>query len=169
VGAEQRDMERQRFAQHLYSATQQAIDFARQYVTNELAGDVNYLVEPNQSCDDNLREGEVVFPADSLPEGTHHGPWAAERVVEFLWRDGMVPEWIDIAVAEVPDSEGIHVGLLCCGRFTASNDLLYYSNGTVPPFGIKSPLLPPEWTVGNRKFDVNWRRKRIVSTKKRHP
>jgi hypothetical protein len=160
-------MERQRFAQHLDSATQRAIDFARRYVINELAGDVSYLVQPNQSCDDNLREGEVIFPEDSLPEEAHHGPWAAERVVEFLWRDGRVPEWIDIAVAEVPDTGGIRVGLLCCGRFTQRDDLLYYSRDSVPPFGIKSPVLPPDWQDGDGKFDVNWRRDLIASTQKR--
>ena len=160
---EQLAMERERFSRHLDSATQQAIDFARRYVTNELAGEVSYLVEPNQSCDDNLREGEVIFPEDSLPEGAHHGPWAAERVVEFLWRDGRVPEWIDIAVAEVSDTGGIRVGLLCCGRFTASDDLLYYNSGPVPPFGIKSPILPPDWEDDAVKFDVNWRRNQIAS------
>jgi len=155
-------MERHRFAKHLDQATRSAIDLARKYVINELQGDVDYIVEPNSSCDDNLREGEVVFPDDSLADGAHHGPWAFEPVVEFLWRDAKVPEWIDIAVSEVPDAGGIHLRLRCCGRFTANEALLYYTWGDVPPFGIKSPVLPPGWAEDD-KFDVNWHRERIAA------
>jgi hypothetical protein len=34
--------------------------------------------------------------------------------------------------------------LICCGRFTGLEERLYYRGG-LPPFGIKSPTLPPHW------------------------
>jgi hypothetical protein len=55
-------MNKQCFARHIKLATRLSIDFARQYVINDLAGRVTYLVKPNQSYDKVLRDGEVVFP-----------------------------------------------------------------------------------------------------------
>lgn len=149
-------MDKPRFAQHLDGAAKQSIDFARRWVKNNLDGEVNYLVVPNQSFDEELKEGELIFPSDSLPEGARHGPWSAEQVVEYLWRDGRVPEWIDISVVGVSETAGVLMMLRCCGRFTDHGDLLYYRDSQHPPFGIKSPNLPPEWKDGDEKFDVNW-------------
>ncbi|MBU1219650.1 hypothetical protein KKF34_18030 [Myxococcota bacterium] len=159
-------MNKERFANHLELATQYAIDFASRYIFNHLDGPGVYLVEPNCSYDKNLCEGEVVFPDDSLPEGKVHGPWTSEQVVDFLCREGRVPEWIDIAVAEVSKKGEVRIGLTCCGRFTALEDLLYYKDRETPPFGVKSPPLPPGWKE-DCKFDVNWFRE--ISTRRSRP
>jgi hypothetical protein len=139
------------------------VDFARQHVQQALSDDVAFLVYPNQSCDDNPRVGdEVVFPDESLPQGHYHGPWSAEQVVGFLWRGGKVPEWIDAAV-QAEDGGQTLVSLRCCGRFTAQEELLYHRYpGGVPPFSIKSPVLPPGWesVEASGKFDLYWREKR---------
>lgn len=140
-------------------AAQQAVAFARQYVQEELLDDVEYLVYPNQSCDDNPRVGdETVFPNDSLQDGDYHGPWSAGKVVDFLWRSGKVPEWIDIAVREV-DVRHTVASLRCCGRFTAQDELLYHRCGGLPPFSIKSPYLPLGWQSidVSGKFTLRWR------------
>ena len=120
--------------------------FAREHVRQSLAGELAFLVYPNQSCDDNPRAGdESVFPGDALPDGEYHGPWPVEQVVTFLWRAGKVPEWIDAAV-QAEDGGRTLVGLRCCGRFTANEELLYHRGpGCVAPFSIKSPRLPPGW------------------------
>jgi hypothetical protein len=79
-------------------------------------------------------------------------------VVDYLWRAGKVPEWIDAAV-EAQDAHCSLIGLRCCGRFTASEELLYHRPGGLAPFSIKSPVLPPGWEnieVSGR-FDLYWR------------
>ena len=92
-------MERVRFESHLRIATDQAIEFARQFVRQELPGKAVFLIYPNQSCDENPRVGdEVVYPEDSLLVGQNHGPWSAAEAMGFLWRAGKIPEWIDVAV-----------------------------------------------------------------------
>ena len=117
-----------------------------------------FRVYPNQSYDENPRVGnEAVFPDDSLPEGVYHGPWSYEQVVDFLWRDGKVPEWIDIAVRDVEG--GVTVAWLrCCGRFTVQDDLLYHRGGGQQPFSVKSPDLPTGWqsTEASGTFPLRW-------------
>lgn len=53
-------------------------------------------------------------------------------------------EWIDVAVEDVGGGLTV-VSLLCCGRFTSQEDLLYHRDGGRPPFSVKSPALPPGW------------------------
>ena len=97
----------------LRTAADQAVLFARQHVRQAIPDEVVFLVYPNQSCDDNQRVGdEVVFPDESLPDGKYLGPWTAEEVVAFLWREGKVPEWIDMAV-EKEECHRSLVGLRC--------------------------------------------------------
>ena len=110
--------------------------------------------------DGNPRVGdEVVFPEESLPNEEAYGPWQLDEVVAFLWRNGKVPEWIDVAVRAENDHHTL-LELCCCGRFTAQEDLLYYRSGGLAPFSIKSPFLPPGWVSVQEsgKFDLDWRR-----------
>ena len=122
-----------------------------------------FRVYPNQSHDGNPRvQDEQVFPEETLAEGVYHGPWSVKAVVRFLWRNGKVPEWIDIAV-ESENGSCTFLALRCCGRFTAQEDLLYHRPGGCPPFSIKSPCFPPGlWNVEEEgKFDLHWREKRF--------
>jgi len=153
-------MDHSTFEVRLRTAAQQAVDFARQHIRQVLLDEVAFLVYPNQSYDGNPRVGdEVIFPEESLPDGQYHGPWLVEEAVGFLWRDGKVPEWIDTAV-QAENGRQTLVALRCCGRFTAQEQLLYHRYpGGVPPFSIKSPVLPPGWesVAVHGKFDLNWR------------
>lgn len=156
-------MEQTRFDVRLRLAAGRAVSFAREYVKQSLPGDFLFRVYTNQSCDDNPRIGdEVVFPQDTLPCEAFHGPWSTDQVLQFLWRDGKVPEWIDVSVVAANETHTI-MALRCCGRFTEQDELLYHRyEGGVPPFSIKSPILPPGWenleTSG--KFDLCWSDKR---------
>jgi hypothetical protein len=139
--------------------------FARKYVLQRLPDDVAYRVYPNQSYDGNPRVGdEVVFPDESMPEGEFLDPWSAEEVVEYLWRGGKVPEWIDARV-ESEDGQRTFVALACCGRFTASEELLYHRPGGLAPFSINSPIFPPGWKGVEvaRRFDLHWMRRKSKS------
>jgi hypothetical protein len=151
-------MPRNVFEERLRAAGAGAVRFAREYVRQRLPEEVAFRVLPNQSYDGNpRRDDEEVFPDDSLPDGSYHGPWSAEQVVEFLWRAGKVPEWIDVAV-RAEDGRRTLVELRCCGRFTAMEEFLYHRAGGLTPFSIKSPYLPPGWASveASGRFDLYW-------------
>jgi hypothetical protein len=146
------------FEERLGEAGRRVVQFAREHVQQPLPDEIAFRVYPNQSFDGNPRVGdEAVFPDDSLPEDQFLGPWSAEQVVEYLWRSGKVPEWIDAAV-EAEDGRRSLVGLRCCGRFTASEELLYHRPGGPAPFSIKSPVLPPGWesVEASGRFNLHW-------------
>ncbi len=51
--------------------------------------------------------------------------------------------------------------MLCCGRFTANEQLLYYEDGEGErmPFHVKSPPLPPSYDPeSGERFSLNWLR-----------
>jgi hypothetical protein len=152
-------MDRITFESRLWTAARQALDFAREHVREALPDEVVFLVYPNQSYDEHPRVGdEVVFPGDSLPDGLRLGPWSTWQVVDFLWRDGKVPEWIDTRV-HGEDGHRTEMALECCGRFTAQDNLLYYPGRDTRPFAVKSPILPPGWENADvsGKFSLYWR------------
>jgi hypothetical protein len=150
------------FHEHLVRATRYAFECARRLVSNRLPESFQYLAHLNQSYDGNpLEPGEHAFPDDVARHGARVGPLSAEQVVELLWREGLVPEWIDISV-ERTDGTHAFIQLLCCGRFTDRAEHLYYSQTDVCPFGVKSPVLPMDWEEGDGPFDLHWRQSRDV-------
>jgi hypothetical protein len=151
-------VDRDTFEERLRTAALRAVQVAREFVWQSLPDATAFLVVPNASFDGNPRVGdEAVFPEESLPEGEYHGPLPAADAIEFLWRSGKVPEWIDVSVV-AEDGLRTLVELRCCGRFTESEDLLYHRSGGVPPFSIKSPMLPPRWegVESSGRFDLYW-------------
>ncbi|WP_165246667.1 hypothetical protein [Paludisphaera soli] len=163
-------MDGQEFASRLRLAADASVVFAREFVRETLPDETAFLVFPNQSCDGHPLVGdETIYPQDSLPDGLHmdggrhHGPWTAGEVVDFLWRDEKVPEWIDVMV-EDEDGRRTLVSLRCCGRFTAQEDLLYYRGRETRPFAVKSPYFPPHWesVEASGRFSVRyWKDRRI--------
>jgi len=154
-------MTKENFADYLRRATQITVEFAQQFVVQQLSDEVRYKLHPNQSYDGNPLVGdEEVYPNDSLANGQFLGPLSASEVVDYLWRGGKIPEWIDITVESVAD--GItYLELSCCGRYTANEKLLYYENRGRGPFGVIGPALPPGWNSleESGKFDLHWRAK----------
>jgi hypothetical protein len=158
-------VDRQTFEERLREVGHRVLLFAREHVLQQLPNEVAFRVYPNQSFDGNPQVGdELVFPGESLPDGEFLGPWSAEEVVKYLWRGGKVPEWIDAGV-ESEDGERSFIGLRCCGRFTASEELLYHRHGGFAPFSIKSPALPPGWesVEASGRFDLRWRQPKAKS------
>ena len=143
------------FREHLVKATGHSFKFAKKFVRNHLPESFLYIVHLNQSCDGDLRPGEQVFPDDVARHGAQIGPLSVDQVVELLWRDGTVPEWIDISVTDAND-DSTFMQLLCCGRFTDHEEYLYYPDGGITPFGCKSPRLPPRWSESDGPFDLHW-------------
>jgi hypothetical protein len=122
-------MEKRTFGDLLERMSVASREFATRYVTNELPSSFQYFVYLSMSYDENpLNPGEHVFPDVSSRYGERIGPIPGSVVVELLWRDGLIPRWIDISVVEA-DSGSTYFLLLCCGRYTSDEELLYYSKG----------------------------------------
>lgn len=78
---------------------------------------LRFRVALNESYDGNpLDPDERVFPDDSgIERGLALLRCSAEQVVELLWRDGLVPEWVNLSVCtKLPAATLIEVR--CCGR-----------------------------------------------------
>jgi hypothetical protein len=160
-------MDKAEFAKLFHEASAASVSFARTFVSDYLPDSTIYEVFPNQSYDGHpLHPDERVFPEDELPRDEFH-LMNADQVIEFLWRDGMVPEWIDLSVVSTAGQQTV-VELFCCGRFTANNDLLYYNHANLGPFGVKGPALPRAYDADNPKrfalFNPRERRKKYRSS-----
>lgn len=138
------------FAALLDTSTADAIAFARSMLLDKLPECFTYRVFPNQSCDDHLEPDEFVFPNDSLDDLHDYIEMGRNDCIRYLYRNGRVPEWIDISVGAV-DDRFTYIYLRCCGRFTANDERLYYNRCDRGPFGIKSPAIPPHIELGDRQ------------------
>lgn len=137
------------FATLLDTSTADAIAFARSMVLDELPDSIAYRVFPNQSYDEHRAHDEVVYPDDSLAHTHDYIEMGRDDCIRYLYRDGRVPQWIDISVGAV--AHGLtYIYLRCCGRFTADDERLYYKQLGRGPFSIKSPAIPPHVELGDR-------------------
>ena len=82
---------------------------------------------------------------------------SADEVVNLLWQNRLVPEWVNINPWEATES-GLVFQLTCCGRFAEHEPLLYHAWEGYPPFHAVGVLTPPEWKSleESGRFDVNW-------------
>lgn len=150
-------MDKQLFATRLRDAGIAARDFAKQFVDEPLPDDIRYRLRLNSSYDANPRVGdEVVYPEDSsYDKADAVKECGEEQVVEVLWRDGRVPEWIDACVIGETGSTTV-IQLMCCGRFTGNEQQLYHQMEGRPPFHMTGPTLPPRYEDGKR-FSIHLR------------
>jgi len=154
------------FQKHFLSASKSAIETGRRYLLDALPASVRYHLYPCQSYDGNtalemlginpLYDYEEVFPEDALPPGEFLGPLDFEQCCDWLYRDGKLPEWIDVRVAQV-DHEYTCLRLLCCGRFTKKDMYLYHQEEGYPPFHATPPACPRDWESLEKdgKFSLN--------------
>ena len=146
------NMDRATFTALLHDMSVADRDFAARYVTNEMPDSFRYFAYLSESVDSEpLKPGEKVFAADAARYGKRIGPLTEQAVAVLLWRDGLVPEWIDISVV---DADAVHTyfELRCCGRYTAEGALMYYTERGQGPFGLKSPTIPPGWSEDMPRF-----------------
>jgi hypothetical protein len=150
-------MDRELFAERLHDAAVAARDFARRYAEETLPDELRFRVRLNSSYDGNpLVKDEVVFPNDSGYEKANEFKDCSEQqVLDLLWRNKRVPEWINLSVIGERGAATL-VEVLSCGRFTADEGLLYHVREGKPPFHILGPALPPEWKEGER-FSIHRR------------
>lgn len=149
------DISRKCFENNLILATQLSLEFARTLVVNELPDKIKYLVILGGSYDGNsLEKGEQIFPNDY---GTRRKCFlSSSEVTELLWRDGKVPEWINIYV-DSENGEYSYIKLECCGRYSSDTRHIYHAHEGKAPFHVLGPPLPPEHDLKRAgKFDLNW-------------
>lgn len=132
-------MDRDLLVDRLRLATTRAVEYARRFVWNELPDEYLYLVFRGQA------------------------PLELEDVVAFLWREGKIPEWVNMSV-NAADEGFTYIEVNACVRFTDQDDRLYYQTLDTCPVVVCRPGLPPgwlaenpEWQTGNcHKFDLHW-------------
>lgn len=143
------------FTERLRGAARAARDFGRRFVEEELPDAVRFRVRLNSSYDGHpLHADERVYPEDGAPERARETRECTEEQIErLLWRDGAVPEWVDLSVIGVVEGATL-IEALCCGRFTTNEALLYHEQEGLPPFHVVSPTLPVEHEEG-RRFSIH--------------
>lgn len=158
-------MEKDIFRENLLKATNFVAPFSQEFLINPLPSNCRYVIFSNQSYDENPLEGdEQLFPEDSLLLPPYIGPFDEKQVVEFLWRNGKIPEWINVSVYSY-DTDFTYLELICCGRFTATEELLYHRQEGYPPFHVLGPSLPPNWESLEQsgKFNLYWNGEKSVA------
>lgn len=137
-------MDRDVFVARFTAAAQAAWAYGRELIAEELPAQLRFRIRLNQSYDRRPAQLRVVrFPQDS----SQHRAAAlnkvdAQTVVATLWRDGCVPEWINLAVVGETGAATL-IEVVCCGRFTDDDTRLYHVAEGTPPFHVLGPALPP--------------------------
>ena len=152
----------EQFRENLFRGTEAIRRNIEYFCWNELPPHDQYFVILNGSYDGNaLETGEHVFPDHEVLQTDARVARRAEEVVKKLWREGKVPEWIDITPFEIV-GDCLYSELLCCGRFTDREEFLYHRQEGYPPFHKFGPVLPVGWQSleKNGKFDLHCYRDR---------
>jgi hypothetical protein len=149
-------MDRNTFANHFLESATVARDCAGRYLEEALPAELRFRVRLNSSYDHNLNSDEVVYPDDStLDRAEAVSDLGADAVIDLLFRDGKVPEWVDINVMDETGSATL-IQARVCGRFTANDERLYHQHEGYPPFHCQGPALPPDYAEGTR-FSIHHR------------
>lgn len=141
-------MERGIFEKHLDVAAGRARDLARRFLEENLPDSVVFHLHLNASHDAGPLSGFRLFRDDTnRARAVYRRRMPACEVVDDLWRDRFVPQWIDIAVVGLTADATI-LELTSCGRYTDTEERLYYTWTDCAPFGVKGPVLPARWKEG---------------------
>lgn len=134
------DISRAAFEKNLESASSYALEFARTLVINDLPDGIRYVVLLGASYDESqLEEGEYTFPEDY--EHRERCFYRVSDIVDLLWRNGKVPEWVNVFV-ESATQEYTNIKLECCGRFSDKVEYMYHAHEGRAPFHVLGPPMP---------------------------
>lgn len=151
-------MDKKEFHNNLIKAINEVYLFTKEMVINRLPEQFKFIVKINSNFREGLEDGEVTFPGVKKLNQISK-PIEAEKVVDLLWMDNAIPEWINIQV-ENADKNFTYFSLECCGRFSKLEEYLYHKDEGYPPFHALSPPLPPDSLNEDdeviKKFDLNW-------------
>jgi hypothetical protein len=134
------------FRARFVEAAKACRDSARGFLEQSLPEPIRFDVVLNASYDGNpLHADEQVFPDDvSQRPASATSRMLEDEVVQLLFRNGLVPEWVNLAVVGT-DAEATIIEVVVCGRFTANENRLYHADEGRPPFHVLGPvrLRPP--------------------------
>lgn len=136
-------MLREVFATRFAASARRAWQFAQSLVCEDLPPTLVFLMRLNQSYDAHpAHPGEVRYPQDgSRDRAVTLRRCDMDTVLGELWRDGRVPEWVDLTVVDETGTATV-VEVVCCGRFTNDEARLYHAGEGAPPFHVLGPALP---------------------------
>ncbi|MDB5218707.1 MAG: hypothetical protein JWO86_6634 [Myxococcaceae bacterium] len=127
-----------------------ARDFARRFIEEPLPDAMHFRVHLNSSYDVNAGPDFKLFPEDSSEAAPLETKSVdADKVVDVLWREGYVPQWVDIVVVGETGATSV-LDVVACGRFTDDERRLYYTDTGIAPFSPKGPSLPMGYVEGAR-------------------
>ncbi|GAB1264784.1 hypothetical protein [Aurantivibrio infirmus] len=148
------DLSIEGFRKNLICAASLARDFSQGYILEVLPEKIKFIVLLGQSYDGRpLEEREVAYTEDY--EERERLFDSADSVVNLLWREGWVPEWINVQIRK-EDSTFTYVELVCCGRFSNDKHLINHAHEGRAPFHVVGPALPLGYRDGE-KFSLYWR------------
>ena len=139
-------MQEEEFKRLLLLATEQAKQFALNYIENELAPVNVYKITLSTSHDDPALTQFALYP-DDIGKVVEMADVAT--TITTLLRKGKVPVWIDISVSEITENKTVCT-LLCAGRYSDNINEFYYRQTGLGPFGVKSPNLPVDYKDGTK-------------------
>ena len=113
---------------------------------NDLKSEFKYDLELNCSHDNPILKQFDIYPDDNEKK---YYDLTDDEVVEILCRNNKVPVWIDIQVSK-SDRKKTTLKLSCTGRYSDDENEFYYKKGGSGPFGIKSPMHPPDYIEGTK-------------------
>ena len=143
-------MDRSVFTRHFMEAAAQTRDFARKFIEEPLPDAMRFRVHLNMSHDANAAAVFRLFPEDSsATRELETKNLAAEDVVDLLFRDGYVPQWVDLSVGGETGRETV-IDVVACRRFIDDEQRLYYAHTGIAPFSPKGPSLPVGHVEGAR-------------------
>lgn len=143
-------MDKEEFTKNFQSSLEKLIDFTQEMVINTLPKNLRFIILTNCFYDGNeLELDEEVYPEDKTNRNSSINPTDERQVVEYLWRDGKIPEWINVQVDSC-DENYTYISLECCGRYTSKKELMYHIE-RFPPFNPLSPAIP--YSLFNHETD----------------
>lgn len=154
-------MEYKEFWRRYREAKQQAIQIASSIITESLpAIHMPFISFPMRKPSTDLAYDECVFDRDDLYRKYAHGhPHAEQEMVDFFWRDGFVPRWIDLSVFSTNGTITVFE-LHASDVFTryGADGCPFFTERHLKPWASKSPPLPPNWQSVEKsgRFSLNW-------------
>ena len=138
------------FMQRFVDAYRKAREFGQKYVTEDLPEKIMFNLKLNASYDKNASADVTLFPEDSNSKTAIRTKGIPEsEVLQFLYRDGMVPQWVNLQLSG-RTADATTITIESCGRFTAEEDYLYHRSEGWAPFHVLGPSLPVGFEKGDR-------------------
>jgi hypothetical protein len=143
------------FKQRFHDAAARARDFARRYLEEPLPEALSFHLYLNQSVDLYASSDFKLFPEDSSEvHAVKLKHLSAEEVLATLWREGLVPQWVNLTVVGETGNTTL-IEVLACGRFIGDEARLYHADEGYAPFHVLGPTFPVDYVEGNLSAFTN--------------